>query len=630
MMKKLLFFLFFLASVISVSAKTLPAPGTGIYVLVDTNYTVSTSLSPTTTASLYYTNTTNTLVTGMQFRVFYDKTAFNGAAPTVALKYPSTDQNLQYNVNTTDGYITITLVYTGSNATFNYVNSELVAITFTHATAATFNSLASISPLTVTGVQTFPAFASKNTGIDTTLNLYSYGGNFLRPTFLFTSTFTNVTGTGAKNVTIKLSKKPKTGSTWTTIGTYTSDLDGIVSVNPVIDTTFWDIKFAVQGDTINVGNIISVADAQKVNQFVLGTATPSGFDFYTADVNNSNTISISDVYSIFGRIAGRFSVWPNSTPDVRFFTAAEYALINGSSTSLKSTIPGITNFEYYMNGTSTVTYYIAGLGDANGTGFKMARLVPIQILNPNNAPNYIIDQTVEYYASLNEIEINLPSLNVVEGNLVNIPVKVYTNEDLGSLQLAMKYDKDLLEFKGLYTDEKPMTWLSFLNANDGIVEWGGIDMSNNKFNLKNNEQVVTLQFLAKKPKDEWSASPLYVSQKYVGNANASDLNIRPTDGRIQIQKAMNTVAFNPNEATITVFPNPTGGLVTVQFNVPKDGITTVAIVDMQGNVRREILSGKVPAGAYQYAVNLDTMAPGMYLAVLENNGKVISNKTILN
>jgi hypothetical protein len=51
---------------------------------------------------------------------------------------------------------------------------------------------------------------------------------------------------------------------------------------------------------------------------------------------------------------------------------------------------------------------------------------------------------------------------------------------------------------------------------------------------------------------------------------------------------------------------------------------------MQGKVRRQILSGKVPAGAYQYSVNLDTMAPGMYLAVLENNGKVISNKTILN
>jgi hypothetical protein len=629
-MKKLLFLFLFFIPTILVSAKTLPAPGNGIYVLIDTNYTVGNSLNPSTEASVYYTNTTNTLVTGMQFRVFYDKVAFNGAAPTVALKYPNTDQNLQYNVNTTDGHITITLVYIGSNVNFNYVNSELIAITFTHAEASTFNNLTNISPLTVTGVQTFPAFASKNTGIDTTLNLHSYGGNFIRPSFLFTSTFTNVTGTGAKNVTVKLSKKPKTESTWTTVGTYASGLDGIIAVNPIIDTTFWDVKFAVQGDTMNVGKIISVADAQKVNQFVLGTVTPSGFDFYTADVNNSNTITISDVYSIFGRIAGRFSVWPNNTPDIKFFTSAEYTSINGSSTSLKSTIPGVTNFEYYINGTSVVTYYVAGLGDANGTGFKMARLVPIQILNPNNAPNYIIDQTVEYYASLDEIEINLPSLNVIEGNLINIPVKVYTNQDLGSLQLALKYDQNLLEFKGLFADEKPMTWLSFLNTNDGVVEWGGIDMSNNKFNLKNNEQVVTLQFTAKKPKSEWELSPLYVSQKYVGNANASDLNIRPTNGVIQIQRVLNTVAFNPNETTINVFPNPTGGMVTIQFNIPVDGITTVAIVDMNGRVRKEILKGKVPAGSYQYSVNLDTMGPGAYLAVLENNGKVISNKTILN
>ena len=175
-----------------------------------------------------------------------------------------------------------------------------------------------------------------------------------------------------------------------------------------------------------------------------------------------------------------------------------------------------------------------------------------------------------------------------------------------------------------------MTWLSFLNTNDGVVEWGGLDMSNNKFNLKNNEQIITLQFTAKKPKNEWEVSPLYVSQKYVGNANASDLNIKPTNGVIQIQRAINTVAFNPNETTINVFPNPTGGLVTIQFNIPVDGVTTVAIVDMQGKIRKEILKGKVPAGSYQYSVNLDTMGPGTYLAVLENNGKIISNKTILN
>ena len=294
-MKRLFILLAIIIAGLNVSAKTLPTPSTGVFVLVDTNYTVSTSLTPTTKASLYYANSTNTLVTGMQFRVFYDKVAFNGAAPTVALKYPSTDQNLQYVVNTTDGHITITVVYSGSNATFNYVASELVEITFTHAVAATFNNLASISPLTVSGVQTFPAYASKNTGMDTTLNLHSYGGNFLRPTFLFVSTFTNVTGTGAKNVTVELSKKPKTGSTWTSVATYTSDLAGVISMSPVIDTTYWDIKFAVQGDTMNVGKIISVADAQKVNQFVLGTATPTGFDFYTADVNNSDNITISSM-----------------------------------------------------------------------------------------------------------------------------------------------------------------------------------------------------------------------------------------------------------------------------------------------------------------------------------------------
>ena len=95
----------------------------------------------------------------------------------------------------------------------------------------------------------------------------------------------------------------------------------------------------------------------------------------------------------------------------------------------------------------------------------MARLTPIKITNPNNS-DYIIDETVEYFANLNTIEVRLPSLSVDEGNLVNIPVKVFTNgERLGALQLAMKFDTTLLAFKGVIAEEKVGNWMSFVNPN---------------------------------------------------------------------------------------------------------------------------------------------------------------------
>ena len=87
----------------------------------------------------------------------------------------------------------------------------------------------------------------------------------------------------------------------------------------------------------------------------------------------------------------------------------------------------MANFYYTIDGKDSITYYINVKGDANGTGFKMARLTPIKIVNPVNANKYIIDNTVEYDNVIQTIEINMPKVSVDEGNLVNIHVKVLKN-----------------------------------------------------------------------------------------------------------------------------------------------------------------------------------------------------------
>ena len=101
-----------------------------------------------------------------------------------------------------------------------------------------------------------------------------------------------------------------------------------------------------------------------------GTATPAGFDFHSSDVNGDNQITISDAYVIFGRIAGRFNTWVNNVKDIKFFTATEYNTISTATTNLTATTPGVTNFTYDIvaGQPNTVTYYVLGMGDANGTG----------------------------------------------------------------------------------------------------------------------------------------------------------------------------------------------------------------------------------------------------------------------
>jgi hypothetical protein len=632
-MKTLSLFLVALLSCFLLTAQP-AAPGPGNFLLIDTAYTVGTSVANQTITTISYQNSTATKTTGLQFRVFYDKIAFK--SPTVSLVNANSNLNLQYTTDTTNGNITISLVYIGNSSSFSLPTGKMFSITYNHAPAATFQYLTSIDSMRFTGTQPFTAWASSQSGNDTTVTLYSWGGAFSRPMMEFHGRFVNVTGTSTRNITVSLEKQPKAGGSWVLLDTKTSDTAGKYVFNDIVDTTYWNTRIEVKGDTMSLGNTISIADAQKVNRIVLGLDTAKAFDFYSSDVNGDNKISISDAYVIYGRIAGRFSSWVNNVQDVKFFTTSEHATITGTPlTNFTSTITGTTNVIYSITGggSDSITYYVLGKGDANGTGFKMAKVTPIQIINPNNN-NYIIDETVEYYATdLNTIEVNLPSLSVDAGNLVNIPVKVITNgQHVGSLQLALGYDTSLLEFKGVLSEEKVGNWMSFINPNNGIIEWGGYDVSGDQHLLNDQEQVLTLQFLAKQPKDNWTQSPIYVTRKFAGDGIAKDMNITPTDGRVEVRKAelpsVPTIARD--YATIKVNPNPTTGVVMVEFSVPNQASTSVVFYDLYGIRKYVVVESTMPAGIYNYKADISNLSRGIYNAVLKTGDITVSNKTILN
>lgn len=598
------------------------APGsTSPYVLIDSSYQVGTVASGSTTVSFCYVNPTVTKITGLQFRVWYDKNAFAGAVPIVSSANTGWSQSINYKVDTAEGNITITIVYTGSSSTFTIPDGRQFTVQFTHS--ANFQNYTSISNIAITGTTAFTASSANINGIDDALTLYNYGGVMKNVKLNFHGEFTNVTGSPAKNLTLALEKKPKLGATWSQVSTYVTDAAGKFSFSEDVDTTYYDARLYVKGDTLGVGNIVSTADAQKINDWILGLSAPTGFDYYTADVNGSNGITVADVYGVFGRIAGRFSAWPNSVKDVLFFSESEYSTINGSSTNYRSTIPGTTNLYYTISGgvVDSVKFYVASPGDANGTGYHMARLTPIPIINPANAHKYIIDETVEYdNLALPVMEINVPNLSVEEGNLVNIPIKVLTNgsDKIGALQLALRYDQSLLEFRGVNGTEKSQKWMAFVNPSNGTVEWGGFDPSGKDHLMSNGEEVVTLQFAALKPQDEWGKSPLYTTRKFAGDASARDMVITPTNGMISVLRVMGG-KFNVDNDDFDIYPNPTPGEIQVMFRVKEDTRAIVSVYTMDGKNVLEILNEQVPSGQYRYSADLGILKPGIYTAILKTD-----------
>ena len=629
-MKKItLLLLMAIAAVGAFAQSAATSPGTGHWVVIDSGYHVATNTVGQTVAPLYFHNTsTGKKITGMQFRVFYDKAAFASAVPT--LKISTADQYLQYVDDNTNGHLTVTVVYTGTNSTFNYANGATFDLTFTHVSEAAWNILDSIKTLKVSGVSSFPNVASTNMGNDTTLVVYSYGGRFNQKMLRFAGKFINTTGTNAKNLWVSLEKRAKGSTTWTTALTQKTNNLGHVVFFKNIDTTYWDVRMAIKGDTMTPGSVFSTADAQKINQAILGQYTVKGFDYYSMDVNGADgNVTIADVYSVYGRLADRFTAWPNSQKDVKFFTVAEYNTINGSGTNYTSTIAGLTNFYYYVDGKDSITYYVNVKGDANGTGFKMARLTPIKITNPVNAKNYIIDNTVAYDNVFETIEVNMPKIKVDEGNLVNVPVKILTGgNQLGAFQIELKYDTALLTFAKIDLTEKMMNWTSFTNPDKGVIAFGSADLKGNNL-LNDGEQVLTLQFIAKKPQDEWGTAAIWTGPKFVGGNDARDMNITPTMGIVEVKKVQQIVTIKGLEKLI-VYPNPNQGEVVVEFKVQVDSDVDINVTDMIGKKVLEILNQKMPAGDYKYLVKLDSLNNGMYIMSFQTSTTSKSHKIFIN
>ena len=606
--------------------KTVPGPSNGAWVVIDTTYKLGSYKAGNTDMKLYYHNSTGSKITGVQFRVFYDTAAFK--TPTVTSLNTSWSQHLSYNV--VGNHITVAMAYTGSSNTFTMPNGELVKVNFVHKSA--FPTLTKIDSTRFTGAPVFTSLAALQTGLDTTLNKHTYNGTWKFPEFKFTGHFVNVNSKAVKKMTVALEKKVKTGTTWTQVKTDTTNSLGYVTFNQIIDTTYYNTRMVVRGDTMNGNSAISIADAHKINKFVTGELTPRGFDFYTSDVNNSKGITISDVYGVFGRLSSRFSSWINSTPEVKFFTVSQYnTIVNDSNNNYTASIPGVDTIYFNINpGVDSVKYWIATPGDANGTGFKVARMIPVKIVNPNNAPNWVIDYQLHYDdPSMKEIEVRLPKLGTVEeGNLVNIPLQVKNmGEKLGSLQYGIFYDTALLKFSSILVSEKASNWLSYTNPSDNVIEWGGYDPTNSTNLIDQETEVASMQFIAKKPKAEWGKSPLYVVRKSSGDEKCNDLVMSPTEGVVQIMRVVNTSPKDFDE--ILCYPNPTTGLTNLEFTRKTVGYTELVILDNTGALVEYVVSEIVPTGKYRYTVDLTTRAEGFYYLVVSSDRESDATKVVL-
>ena len=363
-MKKLLLALSMVLVTTFAAAQTTAPDATKPYLIFDATYDLQpVGAGSPTDVTIYYDNQTGTVNKALQFRFWYDASVFD--APTVTYTGAETNNYFQYNVNDTEGNVTVSWVYTGNDTNFDIPAGSMfnVALPFD----AGFNN-GVISDMVFTGASSFPAYGTLANGTDTDLGLHNYGGVLQEPVFNYTATILNSADNPAEAIPVILQKSAD-GTTWTDLQTVNTTATGQAVFEDNLDQSYWQIRVKINSG-LDASSALSTADANMIAQLAIGLQTPTGIQYYTANPNQANSITAADSFTVFNRLAQNANSYPNN-PDVLFFTEAQYTTILNATTNQSSTIPGLAIFvSPLINNTTSGNYYMLILGDANGTGLN--------------------------------------------------------------------------------------------------------------------------------------------------------------------------------------------------------------------------------------------------------------------
>lgn len=174
--------------------------------------------------------------------------------------------------------------------------------------------------------------------------------------FNYSGTVYNTDGIGVSGVPVKILKKLKTDATYVLHGTYSTSATGQYSVSISVDANQYDFQLVIEALTISNPSLV---DANFFNQKVL-TQSFNSIDFYRMNANGNSNLTISDVYLIHKKKNG--SNWPVGISSYKLFSQAEWSVIGGSTSDLRTLYPGqITITQTVVTG-GTSNFYLVKTG----------------------------------------------------------------------------------------------------------------------------------------------------------------------------------------------------------------------------------------------------------------------------
>lgn len=594
------------------------------HILVDTLFTLNNDATiGYTEVYLHFSNPTVDEITAVQFRIFYDNVQFETPeiywGPTAT---PVTDKYGSYFANS--DYVNVIASYTGNSQTFDWADGAMFKLRLYHS----LSYVGTPDSIAIAGSTTYNNLATTSNGLDETLEMYNYGGNFQMDTLEFPIKVRNADGSNAQGMWFTAEKrlKSQTAGTWTSITVDSTDSDGLLIVQDQIDTNYWDLKITASSDTMSDGFAISVTDAYKLANHSSQQDTLSGIEWYEGDVNESGDVSISDAFAVFNRLALQSTDWSSlfsGINNVAILWPDDWNTANSATAAPSfSNVPRVYSIDTIVNSMDSLKPYIYVIGDATTTGYNNPGVLVAKMADPGIGTDYILDPAVYLSNKPDTVEFRIPKLLMTADNTMSVPVTLYTfGNQLGAIQMGIEYDTTIFRFESIEMGEATSKWTSVLSVEKGEVFWAGHEDKLNPALVSDMSTEFTFNFEVIDPIG-WQQSPLRIVDKMAGDLYANDVSISPSpnDGSV-----VNRTSIDPelNELMngFKVYPNPTtelmGHWIVFEYHTYLDEGDINAIVYSINGREAMRWSDKIYQSGFQFqGFSMENLPNGMYLVRL--------------
>lgn len=217
---------------------------------------------------------------------------------------------------------------------------------------------------------------------------------------------------------------------------------------------------------------------------------------------------------------------------------------------------------------------------------------------------------------------NQPSLNILQyeeiimndGEIINIPVRLESNAQIGALSMILNYDEELLDIKEIVMNNDNSNLI--YNAKNGELRISWFDISPLNMNAGDILFTVNCELLTNNINDLLLNEVLF---EVDGNSVISDskgdkisnLNISIPKLQISAEQKYNEFTLNNN------YPNPFSNTTEISYTIPYQGKVKLQVYNLLGEIVDVLIDHNQNAGNYKFTFDGSKLNSGIYYYTLE-------------